>query len=282
MTDATPELVTDNPWRRLRAYTDARIGLGRAGTSLPTRELLAFQLDHARARDAVHLPLDTGALLEALTSLSAARGLPQPLLLHSEAADRVTYLQRPDLGRRLDATSCNVLDRSGHTHQSPVDLALVVADGLSSRAVQQNAVPLLQAFLALPEVASASGQRAPLCVVTQARVAIGDDIAQRLNARCVVVLIGERPGLSSPDSLGLYLTWAPHPGLTDANRNCISNIRPGGLDVAEASRRLLYLLKEARRLNLSGVGLKDRSAQAVIEQGYGNFLLEPPPDGSKR
>lgn len=275
MTDSTPELVTDNPWRHLRAYTDARIGLGRAGTSLPTRELLAFQLDHARARDAVHLPLDTGALLEALTTLSAAWGLPPPLLLHSEAADRVTYLQRPDLGRRLDATSCKHLDRSGHTHQSPVDLALVVADGLSSRAVQQNAVPLLQAFLALPELAPAGGQRAPLCVVTQARVAIGDDIAQRLNARCVVVLIGERPGLSSPDSLGLYLTWAPQPGLTDANRNCISNIRPGGLDVDEASRRLRYLLNEARRLNLSGVGLKDRSAQAVIEQGYGNFLLRP-------
>ena len=275
MTERKP-VVIENPWRRLSAWTDARIGLGRAGVSLPTREMLAFQLAHAQARDAVHLPLDTAALMTQLAELSEPGKslLPhQPVHLHSQADDRVTYLQRPDLGRRLSAQSCEKLDRLGHTGDSPVDLALVIADGLSSFGVQQNALGLLDALLTDLEADDQTWELAPLIVVSQGRVAIGDDVGHRLNARCVVVLIGERPGLSSPDSLGLYLTWAPEPGLTEASRNCISNIRPAGLSCAEASRRLMYLLKEARRQQVSGVPLKDRSEETVIDQGIGNFLL---------
>lgn len=275
MTERKP-VVTENPWRRLSAWTDARIGLGRAGVSLPTQAMLAFQLAHAQARDAVHLPLDTAALMTELAELSQRRKalLPhKPVHLHSQVDDRITYLQRPDLGRKLSQPSCDALDRLGHTGDSPVDLALVIADGLSSFGVQQNAVGLLDALLTDLEADDQTWELAPLVVVSQGRVAIGDDVGHRLNARCVVVLIGERPGLSSPDSLGLYLTWAPEPGLTDASRNCISNIRPAGLSPGEASRRLLYLLRAARRKKVSGVPLKDRSEAAVIDQGIGNFLL---------
>ena len=275
MTGQKPSVIA-NPWRRLSAWTDARIGLGRAGISLPTHEMLAFQLAHAQARDAVHLPLDTSALMKDLAELTERRKalLPhEPVHLQSQASDRITYLQRPDLGRRLSQKSCEALDRQGHTGDSPVDLALVVADGLSSYGVQENAVGFLEALLANLEADDQTWELAPLIVVSQGRVGIGDDVGHRLNARCVVVLIGERPGLSSPDSLGLYLTWAPEPGLTDASRNCISNIRPAGLSWAETSRRLMYLLKEARRQQVSGVPLKDRSEETVIDQGIGNFLL---------
>jgi len=275
MTERKP-VVTENPWRRLSAWTDARIGLGRAGVSLPTREMLAFQLAHAQAIDAVHLPLDTGRLMADLKELSGRRQAVlrhAPVHLHSQASDRITYLQRPDLGRRLSQQSCDHLDQLGHTGSSPTDLALVVADGLSSYGVQQNALAFLEVLLTDIEADEQPWELAPLLVVSQGRVAIGDDVGHRLNARCVVVLIGERPGLSSPDSLGLYLTWKPGPGLNDANRNCVSNIRPAGLSSGEASRRLMYLLREARRQNVSGVPLKDRSEKAVIDQGIGNFLL---------
>ncbi|PTB93516.1 ethanolamine ammonia-lyase [Marinobacter sp. B9-2] len=275
MTECKP-VVTENPWRRLSAWTDARIGLGRAGISLPTREMLAFQLAHAQARDAVHLPLDTDQLMADLKELTGSRKTllrHDPVHLQSQACDRITYLQRPDLGRRLSSQSSEELDRRGHSGASPVDLALVIADGLSSYGVQQNAIAFLEALLTDIEADDQSWELAPLVVVSQGRVAIGDDVGHRLNARCVVVLIGERPGLSSPDSLGLYLTWQPGPGLTDASRNCISNIRPAGLSWGEASKRLMYLLREARRQKVSGVPLKDRSEETVIEQGIGNFLL---------
>ena len=257
MTGQKPSVIA-NPWRRLSAWTDARIGLGRAGISLPTHEMLAFQLAHAQARDAVHLPLDTSALMKDLAELTERRKalLPhEPVHLQSQASDRITYLQRPDLGRRLSQKSCEALDRQGHTGDSPVDLALVVADGLSSYGVQENAVGFLEALLANLEADDQTWELAPLIVVSQGRVAIGDDVGNRLNARCVVVLIGERPGL------------------TDASRNCISNIRPAGLSFEEASRRLGYLLREARRQEVSGVPLKDRSEETVIDQGIGNFLL---------
>jgi len=269
-------VVTENPWRRLSAWTDARIGLGRAGISLPTQEMLAFQLAHAQARDAVHLPLDTDRLMADLEELTGSRKTllrHGPVHLQSQACDRITYLQRPDLGRRLSSQSSEQLDRRGHIGASPVDLALVIADGLSSYGVQQNAIAFLEALLTDIEADDQSWELAPLVVVSQGRVAIGDDVGHRLNARCVVVLIGERPGLSSPDSLGLYLTWQPGPGLTDASRNCISNIRPAGLSWGEASRRLMYLLTAARRQKVSGVPLKDRSEETVIDQGIGNFLL---------
>ncbi|WP_339842578.1 ethanolamine ammonia-lyase subunit EutC [uncultured Halopseudomonas sp.] len=259
--------VIDNPWRRLREFTDARIGLGRAGISLPTSELLAFQLSHAQARDAVHFPLDVSALraeLQALQGMSA----DTPLLhLLSQATDRVTYLQRPDLGRKLDdASRQQVVALPAAANATPSDLAIVIVDGLSSLAVQQNAAPFLAELLPLLQSQQQLWSLAPLTVVEQGRVAIGDDIGELINARMVLLLIGERPGLSSPDSLGLYLTWNPRSGLNDAARNCISNVRPAGLAYAEAARRVVYLMNEARRLQLSGVNLKDRTRDSVLEQ----------------
>jgi ethanolamine ammonia-lyase small subunit len=259
--------VIDNPWRRLREFTDARIGLGRAGISLPTSELLAFQLSHAQARDAVHFPLDVSALraeLQALQGMSAETPLLQ---LHSQAADRVTYLQRPDLGRKLDdASRQQVVALPAAANATPSDLAIVIVDGLSSLAVQQNAAPFLAELLPLLKSQQQLWSLAPLTVVEQGRVAIGDDIGELINARMVLLLIGERPGLSSPDSLGLYLTWSPRSGLNDAARNCISNVRPAGLAYAEAARRVVHLMNEARRLQLSGVNLKDRTKDSVLEQ----------------
>lgn len=265
--------VVENPWRRLREFTDARIGLGRAGVSLPTRQLLEFQLAHARARDAVHLPLDTAQLIQSLGRLSGF-GQAAIQLLQSQASDRQLYLQRPDLGRALDESSVRRLTESAEPSRR-CDLALVIIDGLSSRAVQQNAAPFLQALLSELSADSArTWQLGPLCVVEQGRVATGDQVGALLGAEAVLVLIGERPGLSSPDSLGLYLTWAPRIGLNDAARNCISNIRPAGLAYSEAAQRVMYLLHEARRLRLSGVRLKDRSESRVIEHDdkVNNFL----------
>ncbi|GHA99557.1 ethanolamine ammonia-lyase subunit EutC [Modicisalibacter luteus] len=275
MTDNLPSNgVTANPWRRLREFTDARIGLGRAGISLPTDRLLEFQLAHARAQDAVHLPLDVDDLCHQLAEMG---GDVPPVVVHSRAVDRMTYLQRPDWGRRLDEASRERLSHSEDTPQAPYDLAIVIVDGLSSRAIQQNAAPFLDALLnALDNDPQHDWHLAPVTVVEQGRVAIGDEIGELLNARAVLVMIGERPGLSSPDSLGLYLTWAPKVGLTDAYRNCISNVRPAGLTYPEASRRLLYLLRESRQKQLSGVQLKDRTQDDVIDHqadGIHNFLI---------
>jgi len=221
----------------LRAFTPARLALGRTGNSLPTAELLRFQLDHARARDAVHRQLDPRSL-----------GFPH-LLLHSAAPDRNTFLRRPDLGRRLSKESQPLIERSEY------DAAIVIADGLSALAVHRHAGPLLDAIL--PALTEKDWKLAPLTVVLQARVAIGDEIGERFGARQVVVLIGERPGLTSPDSLGVYLTWDPHPGRTDAERNCISNIRPEGLPYDAAAHKLHFLMVEARARRLSGVALKE-------------------------
>ena len=269
------QAVTDNPWHHLRQFTDARIGLGRAGISLPTARSLEFQLAHARAQDAVHLPLDVDALcqdLEALDGLSASLPIKR---LHSRVPDRFTYLQRPDWGRRLDEASVQRLRAEDAAAQPAFDLAITVVDGLSSLAVQQNAAPFLAALTQVLADDDHAWSLAPLSVVEQGRVAIGDEVGELLNARAVLVLIGERPGLSSPDSLGLYMTWGPAVGLTDAYRNCISNIRPAGLAFDDASRRLLYLLRESRAKGLSGVNLKDRTQDDVIEssQGIRNFLI---------
>jgi ethanolamine ammonia-lyase small subunit len=247
--------VIDQPWAALRRYTSARIGLGRAGASVPTAAHLAFQQAHAEARDAVHAPLDVDTLLAGLRALGEA-----PLHVHSRAVDRATYLQRPDLGRRLADAGATQLAAL----QSPaVDLAFVLADGLSALALQRQALPL---FAALRERLLAEGGWAwmPPVVATQARVAIGDEIGALLNARCVVVLIGERPGLSAPDSLGLYFSWAPRVGLVDAQRNCISNVRPEGLAPAAAAAKLHTLLREARTRQLSGVELKDEQDDRAL------------------
>ncbi|MBA3590655.1 ethanolamine ammonia-lyase subunit EutC [Methylibium sp.] len=277
MSALTDPLVIANPWHSLRRFTAARIALGRAGISVPTAAQLQFRLDHARARDAVHLPFDTAAIRTALEALQWPA-----LTLHSAAADRRAYLQRPDLGRRLDDRSRAKLGslhlEAGHGAGLPrYDLAFVIADGLSALAVHRHAVPLLAALR--PLLAAAPPWRiAPVAVVQQARVAIGDEIGAALGADLVVVLIGERPGLSSPDSLGLYVSWKPRVGLNDAERNCISNVRPEGLPPSAAAAQLHHLLGEARRLRLTGVGLKDESPAAALDTAgkAGNFLLDGP------
>ena len=267
--------VVHNPWRDLRQFTDARIGLGRAGISLPTSEMLAFQLSHAQARDAVNFPLDINEMKAKLATVNAANA--SVLHLHSQAVDRVTYLQRPDLGRKLNENSRQLLldfvAEQQQSTQEKYDLAIVVADGLSSLAVQKNAAPFITELLSQLSV-NKPLTLAPITLVEQGRVAIGDDIGELLNAQIVMVLIGERPGLSSPDSLGLYLTWKPKTGLNDSLRNCISNIRPAGLPYIDAARRAAYLLNEAKTLKLTGVNLKDRTQDDVIEhqQSSRHFL----------
>lgn len=247
------DLLITNPWRTLRRHTPARIGLGRAGVSQPTSAHLAFQLAHAQARDAVHRELDHEALGESLR----AAGL-ETLDLHSAAIDRATYLQRPDLGRRLDDASTALLGAS--EEKDPPDLALIVADGLSALAIERHALAFISALR--PMLAN-DWRWAPVAIVRQARVAIGDPIGHALGAKLAVVLIGERPGLSSPDSMGVYVTWAPRPGRVDAERNCISNVRPEGLAPDAAAARLAWLLNEARARQVTGVALKDESADAA-------------------
>jgi ethanolamine ammonia-lyase small subunit len=276
MNDKKPA-VTANPWESLRRFTDARIALGRAGVSLPTAAHLAFQLAHAQARDAVHLALNVPQLAQSLSTAWQEQG-PPCLALHSIAADRDIYLRRPDLGRSLDAASRETLEalkspaRQQPAH--PYDLAFVVADGLSALAIEQNAAPFLA--IVRRRLAAENWYIAPISIVAQGRVAVGDEVAELLGARAVVVLIGERPGLSSPDSMGLYLTWMPRAGLTDASRNCISNVRPGGLRYEEAAYKLHYLLSEMRKRQLSGVDLKDETAGGPeLPTGMSNnFLLE--------
>jgi ethanolamine ammonia-lyase small subunit len=245
----------DATWTGLRRLTSARIGLARTGASLATAPLLELRLAHARARDAVHAPFET----ERLSAELAALGLPV-LALTSAARDRSQYLMRPDLGRQLAADSIAMLEsRAGSGH----DVALVVADGLSARAVERHAGALLAALL--PQLRTDGWRIAPLAVVCQGRVAVGDAVAQLLAARMVVVLIGERPGLSAPDSMGAYLTWQPGPHTTDANRNCISNIRPEGIDPADAAHKIARLMHAMRMRETSGVALKDETERLLIE-----------------
>jgi len=238
--EATPA----DPWSELRRLTPARIALGRSGASLPTREVLAFGVAHAQARDAVHAVLDIAALEAALMPL----GLPT-LQVQSAAPNRAQYLARPDWGRRLDADARAELALQARS-LGP-DLLFVIGDGLSALAAQRQAAPLLAALL--PRL---QGLRiGPLLIATQARVALADEIGELLGARLVVCLIGERPGLSSPDSLGAYVTAAPHVGRNDAERNCVSNIRPEGLGHAEAAAQLAELIRAALAAGISGVAL---------------------------
>jgi ethanolamine ammonia-lyase small subunit len=240
-------------WSDLRRLTAARIGLRRAGAALTTRDMLDFQLDHARARDAVHTALDETKLASDL----AGFGLPV-IAVASAAADRQTYLMRPDLGRRLAAGAEAALA----AHRGDYDLVLVIADGLSAVAVQRHAAPLLAR--ALPALRADGFKIAPLVIVRHGRVAIGDAIALAVGAASAAVLIGERPGLSAPDSLGAYLTWQPHAHTTDAERNCISNIRPDGIDYETAASRLEHLVRAMHARRLSGVALKDDSGGLLL------------------
>ncbi|WP_433969033.1 ethanolamine ammonia-lyase subunit EutC [Tunturiibacter gelidiferens] len=232
----------------LRDYTPARVSLRRTGVSLATTEILDFQVAHAQARDAVHATLDTEHLTRRL--LIEIPSLAAPILtLASAAPDRATYLRRPDLGRTLAPASAVLL------HKSPCDLVIIIADGLSATAIDHHAVPLLAALL--PMLTPTNQILGPLCIATQARVAIADHIGSLLNARLSLILIGERPGLSSPDSLGAYITWNPTPSRTDADRNCISNIRTAGHDYATAAARIAFYCAEAQRLQLTGTALKE-------------------------
>jgi ethanolamine ammonia-lyase small subunit len=226
----------------LRSYSPARIALESTGVSLATGPLLDFQLAHARARDAVHAAIDVRMLCDELR-----RSGLEALSLQSQAKDRLTYLKRPDLGRTLSADSAALLTAGEY------DVVFVLADGLSALAVERHAVQLLRAVLPL----IAGWRLAPVCVVEQGRVAIGDAIGEALGARLAVVVIGERPGLSSPDSLSVYITWQPRRGKKDSERNCISNIRDEGLGYAAAARRLQHYMIESSRLQRTGVGLKD-------------------------
>ena len=247
----SPPAVQTNPWRELRAHTAARIALGRAGASLPTAEVLRFGLEHAQARDAVHLPLDTAKL----RADCEAQGWPV-MEVKSRAPDRAAYLARPDWGRSLD--SADAAGLRGVAAQE-CDLAFVLSDGLSALALQSQALPLLSALRPMLE-----GLRlAPLVIATQARVALADEVGELLKARIAVSVIGERPGLSSPDSLGIYLTHAPRVGRNDAERNCISNIRPQGLPYADAALQLAALIRTALRAQLSGVNLKFDSGRPL-------------------
>jgi ethanolamine ammonia-lyase small subunit len=238
--------------KSLAAYTPARVSLGVAGGSLPTKPLLDLRLAQARARDAVHVPLDSISLSREL----ALRAWPSRTLA-SRAADRIRYLRRPDEGRLLDAPSSKAVA----TLATSPRLVFILADGLSALAIHRQAVPLVeQLFRRLPH---APDEANPIWIVQQARVAVGDHIGELLGASLSVVLIGERPGLSSPDSLGVYLTWQPRRGRTDAERNCVSNIHPQGLSAEVSAHKVAFLINEAFRLQLSGVGLKENAVRLL-------------------
>jgi ethanolamine ammonia-lyase small subunit len=268
MSNDNRPIVVANPWSKLRQYTPARIALGRSGTSLPTKPHLEFQMAHARARNAVHHELDVAKLKDSLDG----RGL-EVLLVHSAAGDRPVYLQRPDKGRRLDAEGGAALAARPKPGK-PYDVVFVIGDGLSALAIEENATAFLD--IMLPKLKEHGWSVAPIVIVKEARVAAGDEVGELLGAQMVVVLIGERPGLSSPDSMGIYLTFGPRVGMTDESRNCISNVRREGLSYAGAAHKLGYLMTEARSRQLSGVNLKDE-ADAPVAVGTSsseNFLIE--------
>ena len=243
----SPSVAAD-PWTRLRRHTSARIALGRSGSSLPTDEVLRFALDHALARDAVHAELDVKRLQ---SDLAAVAGDVAILTVATRVTDRTTYLQRPDLGRVLDDASRDRLAQGA----KPADVSIVAADGLSPAATQTHGPALCK--LLIEGLRDARLSLAPLVIARFARVALQDDIGAALSARCGVILIGERPGLGTPDSLGAYLVFNPRVGNTDADRNCVSSIRPAGLPLAAAAHTLHYLITESLRRQLSGINLKD-------------------------
>jgi len=247
------EIDARDPWAALRAATPARIGLERCGDGLPTQSLLDFQLAHARARDAVHGAVDFAALAARIEPL-----LPV-LRVKSAVPDRAAYLRRPDLGRRLAPDSRALLQGDGVRQR--VDAVFVIADGLSAAAVETQAAPLLECCLALlPH----DWALAPAVLAEQARVGLGDEICALLNADLCAVLIGERPGLSAADSLGVYLTWRPSPGHKDSDRNCLSNIHGRGLSIDQAAAKLVWLMTEARRRQVTGIALKENAGAAAL------------------
>lgn len=261
---ALAPFVEADPWANLKAYTRARIALGRAGSSIPTDEILRFGYAHAAARDAVHVPLDTAALEQQLHQAGF-----ETLQVQSAAPDRHTYLLRPDLGRKLNDVSASLL---AAYPQKVFDLLLLVGDGLSSLAVKNHARPVLEEIC---RIAPSTWKIAPVVIATQARVALTDEVGTLLKARVVLMLVGERPGLTSPDSLGIYLTYEPRAGRQDSERNCISNVRPEGLGYHAAARKAVWLAGEAMSLRLSGIGLKDQSDIPTIPSGSDEITSLP-------
>jgi ethanolamine ammonia-lyase small subunit len=246
--DKTAHPPAATPADTLRSYTPARVSLRRTGVSLATNEVLDFQLAHAEARDAVKASLDSDHFTYRLRTEIPSLTNVSILSLTSAAHDRTTYLRRPDLGRTLTPESAALLK------PAPCDVVIVIGDGLSANAIEHHAIPTLIALI--PLFTKASYSLGPICIVTQARVAIADEVGALLKARLSIILIGERPGLSSPNSLGAYITWSPAPGRTDADRNCISNIRTAGLDYVTAASQIACYCSEARRLQLTGTALK--------------------------
>lgn len=243
------EVLEHDPWEELKQYTDARIALGRAGCALPTKEYLDFSLAHARARDTIHKPFNRRVVREKLQDMGLAT-----INAESAAPNRSVFLTRPDLGRQLSDSSRAYLQGLNY---AGADLCIVIGDGLSSKAVHKQAVPLIKNLL--PYLEELKMSLAPIVLAEQSRVALGDDIAETLHCRCVAILIGERPGLSSPDSLGVYMTYAPSRKRLESERNCISNIRPEGLTYDKAAFKLAWLLESAFKLKISGTTLKDNS-----------------------
>jgi ethanolamine ammonia-lyase small subunit len=265
----TKPIVTDSPWNDWRALTPARVALGRAGNGLPTDEVLRFGLAHAAARDAIQAPLDVEALATALRQEQW-----DVFRVRSRAEDRATYLRRPDLGRVLAPGDADALRA---TRPAACDICFVVGDGLSSLAVSRHAVPVLAALRPLLQ----PGLRlAPVIIAEQARVALADDVGELMRSRLAIILIGERPGLSSPDSLGIYMTHAPFRNRADAERNCISNVRPEGLSYAAAAFKLAWLIGAALRCGFTGIELKDDSDAAATLPGDTALVASSPQGGN--
>ena len=266
-----PESTPSKP--KKTSLTPARLSLGSVAPALSINEHLRFQLDHALARDAVHTSLDLTLLAQGVRDLGLA-----PLILSSAATTRALYLRRPDLGRTLSADSVSALHEDVRSRGEPLTdntpkvtsgskaatprVLILLADGLSSLALEHHALPLLAALL--PQI---STPVSIIPIVTNARVAIGDEVGSLLHADLTLLLIGERPGLSSPDSLGVYITFAPQPGRTDAERNCISNIRAEGLSYADAAHRIAYYIDQALKLRTTGIALKDPEKTSQLDTG---------------
>lgn len=248
--------VHQDIWQKLKQYTDARIALGRAGCSVPTKPLLSFQYDHAQAKDAVLQTLAVEHLQRQLAHLNL-----DILSVNSQAIDKALYLKRPDLGRVLSEQSADMLAMLGQ--EESYDVVIVIGDGLSARAIQENAPKLVEELVSL--FRQKHWSIAPVVIAMGSRVALGDQVAERLHAKMLVMLIGERPGLSSPDSLGIYYTWQAKTGCHDAMRNCISNVRPAGLPILVAAQRLLALMSKSLKLQFSGVHLKDEHEMTTVE-----------------
>lgn len=248
-------------WEKLNQFTDARIAIGRAGCSIPTSAMLEFQLAHAQARDAVYQALDHGLIQQQLNHI----GL-ECLLVQSQAQNKEEYLKRPDLGRLLNTESKHLLQEYVAASTASVDVCIVIGDGLSALAIEENALPFIAALH--EHIITEHWTLAPIIIAQGSRVALGDPVSEIFRAKMLVMLIGERPGLSSPDSMGIYYTWEAKSGVLDSKRNCISNVRPAGLSIPIATQRLLNLMKNSKQLGFSGVNLKDEHQVQSIESPY--------------